>query len=80
MNQQDILNDIKNSSGLDLSELSLQDLDLMLKATVEAIDSVLDKQDRVNVEPFGVFSRRKNANTSMSFFTLSDALNENINK
>lgn len=80
MDKKEILNNIKLNSKSGLKELSQEDLEVLLKATIEAIDSSLEKGDSVEVNDFGTFSRRKQGKISVSFFKPTDRLNDRISR
>jgi len=80
MDKKTILNNIKFNSKFGLNNLSENELESLLKATVETIDSTLEKNESVEVNDFGVFSRRKHGNISVSFFKPAERLNDRISR
>ena len=83
MNEQNLLENIKEKSNSGLNELSDETLHQLLNATIDAIDKVLEEGDSVEIDDFGMFSRRKhgaNEATSVSFFRPFDRLNDRINR
>jgi len=80
MDQKTILNNIKLNPKSGLNDLSEQDLDLLLKTTIQAIDSALDNGDSVEVNDFGTFLRRKHGKISVSFFRPAERLSDRISR
>ena len=77
--QNNLLENIKNNNP-ELSNLSDSELNSLMESTFQAIDSFLDKTGSVEIEDFGVFSRKKHGTNSVSSFKSAEKLNENINK
>lgn len=80
MTEKEILNNIKQNYSLELEGLSQEQMENLLKTTVNAIDSILENGDVLEIDDFGIFSRRKNNLASVSFFKPVDRLNERINR
>ncbi|GAB6011881.1 HU family DNA-binding protein [Viscerimonas tarda] len=79
MDERDLLKNVKERS-VDLYGLSDEKLRELLNATIYAIDKGLEAGDIVEIEDFGVFSRRKQGPVSVSFFRPSERLSERINR
>ncbi|NDW19554.1 hypothetical protein D0T53_11620 [Dysgonomonas sp. 216] len=80
MKERDLLENIKNNTKSGLGDLTDDELKKLLHTTIAAIDTVLEKEDTLEVDDFGTFSRRKQHNVSVSFFKPSDKLTERINR
>ncbi|MFR9166313.1 MAG: HU family DNA-binding protein [Dysgonomonas sp.] len=80
MSTQKLQQNIKLNSKSDSAGLSDNDMDILLKATVEAIDDILEKGDTLEIENFGTFSRRKHGSVAVSFFKPSDRLSDRISR
>lgn len=80
MDQNTILNNIKLNSKSELDDLSDNDLDLLLKTTIQTIDSVLENGSSVEINDFGTFSRRKQDKVSVSFFRPAERLSDRISR
>lgn len=82
MHQKNILNNIKQNNKSEVNELSDYQLDLLLKTTIQAIDSELEIGNQVEVNDFGTFLRRKQNqnNISVSFFKPAERLSDRISR
>jgi len=80
MDERTLLENIKNNPKSELNGLTDEDLNKLLRTTIAAIDSVLEKEDTVEIDDFGSFSRRKQQSVSVSFFKPVERLSERINR
>ena len=80
MDEKQLLQNIKDKPSRELGNLSDKDLKNLLDLTINTIDSVLEDGGEVEIDDFGVFSRRKQNSVSVSFFKPSDRLNDRINR
>lgn len=80
MNGQELLENIKEKSTSELKDLSDGQYQELLDATTQVIDLILETGDSIEIDDFGLFSRRKQGAVSVSFFKTADRLHDRINR
>ncbi|MDR1809468.1 MAG: HU family DNA-binding protein [Prevotella sp.] len=80
MNEHELLENIKEKSISELNGLSDAQYRELLNASIRVIDKTLDAGDTIEIDDFGVFSRRKHNAVSVSFFRPAERLNDRINR
>ncbi|MDR1809618.1 MAG: hypothetical protein LBR34_04335 [Prevotella sp.] len=75
-----MLKNIREKSISELKGVSVEQYQTLLNATAMTIDKILESGCSVDIDDFGLFSRRKQGNVSVSFFRAADRLNDRINR